>query len=155
MAVLGVLSKTECGEKGAIYIIIAHGLTSPAIFLLANINYTHTHTRNIIKRKGLSQTQPHITIFWFLVLASNIAAPPTLNLYREIIIITAIITTTFWAALPIRAITFLAAAYNLYIYRAQQGKNKQTTHTTHTNLTQLMLLTTPIYLLFLAAATTT
>ena len=126
LLVLGILTKRIIGVSGAIVIIISHGIRSPAIFALANINYNKTNSRNILINKNLSQIQPTIMLIWFIVISANIAAPPSLNLVREIIISISVLKISFTFALIIRIITILGAAYNLYIYSAQQGNKINT-----------------------------
>lgn len=42
--------------------IIAHGLRSSALFILANLSYELTHTRRIFLTKGLIAVAPIITL---------------------------------------------------------------------------------------------
>lgn len=74
------------GLKGAIIIIIAHGLSSSALFFLVNLIYSKFHTRNIISFKGLINIFPNLSFWWFIFLAINISAPPTINIFRELLI---------------------------------------------------------------------
>jgi NADH:ubiquinone oxidoreductase subunit 4 (subunit M) len=48
--------------QGALAIIIAHGLRSSALFVVANINYEILHTRSIFLRKGIITMLPTLTI---------------------------------------------------------------------------------------------
>lgn len=86
--ILGIIRNSNLGVLGAIIIIIAHGIRSPGIFAIANVSYEITNTRNLIIQKGVIITQPKILFFWFLLAAANIAAPPSINLAREILIYT-------------------------------------------------------------------
>jgi NADH-ubiquinone oxidoreductase chain 4 len=47
---------------GALIIIVAHGLRSSALFIIANLSYEITHTRRIFLTKGLIVINPIITI---------------------------------------------------------------------------------------------
>ena len=116
----GVISYTFWGWWGALAIIIAHGLCSPAIFALAGITYELTATRRILLTKGIISIYPSITILWFFVIAINIAAPPSLNLLREIILIAGIISQTKIFIIPIRIISILTGAYCLHLYTSTQ-----------------------------------
>jgi len=116
----GAISNSTWGLIGASLIIIAHGLSSSALFALANITYESSHTRRIFLIKGLISSTPIISLWWFLFAASNIAAPPSLNLLREIILITSITSLSIWTITPLIIITFLAGAYSLHIYSTTQ-----------------------------------
>ena len=116
----GILSNSNWGIYGALIIIISHGLRSSALFILANMSYELTHTRRIFLTKGIIIVGPTITIWWFLFTAANIAAPPTINLIREIILISSILSYSGSSVLLIRLIRFLTAAYSLHIFATTQ-----------------------------------
>lgn len=110
------ISNSNWAIWGALIIIIAHGLCSSALFILANLTYEITHTRRIYLTKGLLAICPTISIWWFLFAAWNIAAPPSINLIREIILLTSILRTSWVNTSILILIRFLAAAYSLTIY---------------------------------------
>lgn len=119
---MGIIRGRVTGYLGAALIIIAHGFRSPAIFSLANFNYEATGRRNICLQKGVSALYPISALFWFVILSCNIAAPPSLNLARELIICTSILKLGRYIFIIIGLVTFLSAAYNLYLYSCQQGE---------------------------------
>lgn len=119
----GLLTNTSWGIYGALTIIIAHGLTSSALFILANLRYEITQTRRIFLTKGIISAVPIISLWWFLFAASNIAAPPSINLLREIILISSILSYSIIALIPISLIRFFTAAYSLLIYVSLQHGN--------------------------------
>lgn len=152
LLVLGILRKTHIGMLGAIIIIISHGVRSPGIFSAANINYTKLQTRNILFQKRISSFQPIITLCWFLLISANIAAPPSLNLARELLISIRVIKISFLFAVPLGIITFLGGAYNLYIFSAQQGKTitlMSFNSETSSNILVILTQSTLCYLLIL------
>lgn len=63
LAILGILSINPIGWYGAILIIVSHGVRSPAIFALANVNYEKVNSRNLLLIKGLGSTSRNINIF--------------------------------------------------------------------------------------------
>jgi len=65
-------------------IIIRHGLCSSGLFCLVNLSYDRSISRRIIINKGLLRLMPIMSVWWFLLCSSNISAPPSLNLLREI-----------------------------------------------------------------------
>ena len=118
LVTLGVVLINSWGWKGALVIIIAHGLCSSCIFALANINYESTHTRNLFITKGILCLFPAISFWWFILSICNIAAPPSINLFGEIVLI----SSALWASpayiIPLGLCRFLAAAYSLYLFTA-------------------------------------
>jgi NADH-ubiquinone oxidoreductase chain 4 len=125
----GVLSFSSWGWTGALTIILAHGLCSSAIFYLGNTTYEKSHTRRLILRKGYLLLAPRLALWWFLFCIVNMAAPPSINLLGELLIIPRILAINFWLFIPFILMRFLAAAYNLYIYTAtQHGGTPKTLH---------------------------
>lgn len=116
----GIISNTSWGWNRALTLIIAHGLCSSALFALANITYESTHTRNLYLTKGLLALFPNMTTLWFIASAANIAAPPSINLLREIILISSSLFTSTITLIPLSVISFLAAAYSLLLYSSTQ-----------------------------------
>lgn len=78
------------GLRGAISVIIGHGLCSSGLFCLANMVYERLGRRSILVSKGLLNLMPRLALWWFLLRIGNIAAPPRLNLLGEISLITSV-----------------------------------------------------------------
>jgi NADH-ubiquinone oxidoreductase chain 4 len=116
LLIAGVISASLTGFRGALSIIVAHGLISSALFCLGNITYENTHTRRIPLTKGLLISAPLLSIWWFLLLCANMAAPPSINLLREIILIIGTISRDLYLITPLIIIRFLSAAYSLFLY---------------------------------------
>ena len=69
--VLGIFSFTQAGLDGATYIMLAHGVSTGALFMLAGILYERRHTYEISEFGGLATTMPvYASFFLFIVLAS-------------------------------------------------------------------------------------
>ena len=116
LIIAGILSNTKIGLIGSLAIIIAHGLVSSGLFCLANITYELTGTRSIALTKGLCNMLPLISLLWFLLICANIAAPPSINLLREILLIIGSISQNIYLFLPVGFLRFITAAYSLYLY---------------------------------------
>ena len=116
LIVAGVLTNSKLGLQARLSIIIAHGLRSSALFCIANIRYNITHTRRIILTKGFLTVIPILSLWWFIFCCANIAAPPRINLIREIFLIISIIRHSLWIIIPLRIIRFITVAYSLYLY---------------------------------------
>lgn len=116
----GLITCSAWGWRGALTLILGHGLCSSALFLLANITYISTNTRRLILTKGLLTIAPIITIWWFIFAAINIAAPPSINLLGEILLLTRILSTRSLILIPLILTRFLTGAYSLHIYTTTQ-----------------------------------
>ena len=116
----GLLSNSTWGWHGALGIRVAHGLCSSGLFALANITYESTNTRRLFLTKGMQIIFPTMTIWWFLFSAANIAAPPSINLLSEIILLTRITAISFSLIPLLILISFIAAAYSLTLFTSTQ-----------------------------------
>lgn len=108
------------GVNGAVVVIIGHGLCSSGLFCLANMVYERIGSRSLLIRKGLMNFIPRIALWWFLLRAGNIAAPPTLNLLGEISLIISVVSWRKVSMLSISLLSFFRAAYTLYIFSLRQ-----------------------------------
>ena len=120
LLIAGTISTTQWGWRGSLSLIIAHGLCSSAIFALANITYESTQTRRIYITKGILNLFPAITFIWFIISAANMAAPPRINLLREILLMTRTLSISLIYITPVGITAFLAAAYSLILYTSSQ-----------------------------------
>lgn len=69
--VLGLFSFTQAGLDGATFVMLAHGVSTGALFMLAGILYERRHTYEITEFGGLATPMPvYATFFLFIVLAS-------------------------------------------------------------------------------------
>lgn len=116
LVILGISLLSTWGWKGALVIIIAHGLCSSCIFALANLTYESTHTRRIYLTKGILCIFPAISFWWFILSICNMAAPPSINLFGEIALITSAVWASYWYIIPLGICRFLAAAYSLFLF---------------------------------------
>nr|BDQ44171.1 NADH dehydrogenase subunit 4 [Amynthas corticis] len=116
LVVAGMNSNTSWGMQASLAMMIAHGLSSSALFVMANMNYEITATRSLYMTKGLMALMPILTMWWFMFTASNMAAPPTINLLSEIMLITSIMSSTTWGIITLGLVSFFTAVYSLYMF---------------------------------------
>lgn len=119
----GIITLNYWGICGGLVIILAHGLCSSGLFCLANISYERIRSRSLYINKGLINLIPRITLWWFLLRACNMAAPPSLNLLGEIMLINRLVRWRWLCIIFLSLISFFRAAYSLYLYSySQHGK---------------------------------
>nr|YP_009312356.1 NADH dehydrogenase subunit 4 [Devario devario]BAV71870.1 NADH dehydrogenase subunit 4 [Devario devario] len=116
----GILTQTVWGFTGAIILMIAHGLTSSALFCLANTSYERTHSRTMILARGLQMVLPLATAWWFIANLANLAMPPLPNLMGELMIITTLFDWSPWTIVLTGAGTLITANYSLYMFLTSQ-----------------------------------
>nr|YP_010173009.1 NADH dehydrogenase subunit 4 [Pentanemus quinquarius]QSH90835.1 NADH dehydrogenase subunit 4 [Pentanemus quinquarius] len=116
----GILIQTPWGLTGAIILMIAHGLTSSALFCLANTNYERTHSRTMILARGLQMVLPLMTAWWLISSLANLALPPLPNLMGELLIIVSLFNWSWWTLILTGAGTLITAGYSLYMFLMTQ-----------------------------------
>jgi len=69
--VLGIFSFTQSGLNGAMFVMLAHGVSTGALFMLAGILHERRHTYEISEFGGLATPMPiYAATYLFIVLAS-------------------------------------------------------------------------------------
>ncbi|HVI10066.1 MAG TPA: NADH-quinone oxidoreductase subunit M [Candidatus Binatia bacterium] len=69
--VLGIFSFTQAGLNGAMFVMLAHGISTGGLFMLAGILHERRHTYEISEFGGLAATVPvYAASYLFIVLAS-------------------------------------------------------------------------------------
>nr|YP_009446047.1 NADH dehydrogenase subunit 4 [Triuncina daii]ARA91018.1 NADH dehydrogenase subunit 4 [Triuncina daii] len=123
MVIGGIMIMNYWGYIGSFILMISHGLCSSGMFCLANINYERLHSRSLFINKGMMNFMPSMSLWWFLLLSSNMAAPPSLNLMGEISLINSMVSWSSVSMFLLMMISFFSAGYSLYLYSyIQHGK---------------------------------
>jgi NADH-ubiquinone oxidoreductase chain 4 len=116
IALLGIFSNNISGISGGIFLSIAHGITSPALFILVTILYERTGTRILNYYRGLSIYMPLFSIFLFIFTLANMGTPLTANFIGEILSFIGSFKNnpilTIFASFSI----ILSAAYSIWLY---------------------------------------
>nr|YP_004841910.1 NADH dehydrogenase subunit 4 [Argynnis hyperbius]ADZ53473.1 NADH dehydrogenase subunit 4 [Argynnis hyperbius] len=123
MVIGGIMTMNYWGYMGSYILMIGHGLCSSGMFCLSNINYERLNSRSLFLNKGLMNFMPSMSLWWFLLMSSNMAAPPSLNLMGEISLINSLISWSWISMIMLMGISFFSAGYSLYLYfYTQHGK---------------------------------
>nr|ASN65958.1 NADH dehydrogenase subunit 4 [Odontocheila batesii] len=123
MVLGGIMTLNYWGFYGAYIMMIAHGLCSSGLFCLANISYERLGSRSMFMNSGMLNLMPSMTLWWFLLSSSNMAAPPSLNLMGEIGLLNSLMSWSWVSMFSLMFLSFFSAAYTLYLYSySQHGK---------------------------------
>nr|UFZ13081.1 NADH dehydrogenase subunit 4 [Protohermes similis] len=123
IALSGMMTMTYWGWSGAYSMMLAHGLCSSGLFCLANISYERTGSRSMLVNKGMMNLMPSMTLWWFLLVSSNMAAPPSLNLLGEISLLNSVVGWSLVSMIMLMLMSFFSAVYSLFLYSfSQHGK---------------------------------
>nr|ARH54814.1 NADH dehydrogenase subunit 4 [Trigonopterus sp. 5 AH-2016] len=120
MVLSGILTLNSFGYWGAFILMLAHGLCSSGLFCLANLLYERTHSRSIYLNKGFINLLPSLSLWWFLLCSSMMAAPPSMNLLGEILLINSLFVYSSKCGFILFFLTFYSAVYTLFLYSYTQ-----------------------------------
>nr|AYW52215.1 NADH dehydrogenase subunit 4 [Amarygmini sp. ACP-2013] len=120
LVLCGIMTLNYWGMTGSLAMMVAHGLCSSGLFCLANICYERLMSRSLYINKGLINIMPSLSLVWFLLISSNMAAPPSLNLLGEIFLINSILSFSFLNMFFLMLISFFSAVYSLFLYSYSQ-----------------------------------
>nr|YP_010564352.1 NADH dehydrogenase subunit 4 [Scopula lactea]UYX62375.1 NADH dehydrogenase subunit 4 [Scopula lactea] len=120
MVIGGIMIMNYWGFMGSYVMMIGHGLCSSGMFCLANIMYERLNSRSLMINKGLLNFMPSMSLWWFLLLSSNMSAPFSLNLMGEIMLINSLMSWSFLSMFMLMFISFFSAGYSLYLYSYTQ-----------------------------------
>nr|YP_010891696.1 NADH dehydrogenase subunit 4 [Rhynchocinetes brucei]WJM99851.1 NADH dehydrogenase subunit 4 [Rhynchocinetes brucei] len=123
LVMCGLFTGGLWGVSGALIVMLGHGLCSSGLFCISNMMYERTSSRSLFISKGMMSLMPSMSMWWFLLSISNMAAPPSLSLLGEICLISSIISWSKISIFGVSFLLFLGAAYSLYMYAlTQHGK---------------------------------
>ncbi|YP_659520.1 NADH dehydrogenase subunit 4 (mitochondrion) [Anoplophora glabripennis] len=120
LVLAGIMTLNVWGFWGSLVMMLAHGLCSSGLFCLANIAYERILSRSLYLNKGMMNILPSLSLWWFLFSASNMAAPPSLNLLGEIILINSLVSFSKYLMIFLGLTSFFSAAYSLFLYAYSQ-----------------------------------
>ncbi len=73
--VLGIFSFSPIGMQGAIYQMLAHGISTGALFLLVGMLYDRRHTFEIAQYGGIATPMPRFSAFFLFAVLSSLGLP--------------------------------------------------------------------------------
>jgi NADH-quinone oxidoreductase subunit M len=73
--VLGIFSFRQAGLDGATFVMLAHGISTGALFMLAGILYERRHTYEISEFGGLAGPMPLYAAFFLFVVLASVGLP--------------------------------------------------------------------------------
>nr|QWB85802.1 NADH dehydrogenase subunit 4 [Arhopalus rusticus] len=119
----GIMTLNIWGFWGALVMMLAHGLCSSGLFCMANIIYERVNSRSLYLNKGLLNIMPSLSLWWFLFCSSNMAAPPSMNLLGEIMLINSLVSYNWLTMIFLSLMSFFSAVYSLFLYSFSQHGN--------------------------------
>jgi NADH-quinone oxidoreductase subunit M len=111
---LGIFALTVESVQGALMVMIGHGLSTGALFLLVGIIYERTHTRLIDAYGGIAKVVPLFATVLTVVALSSIGLPGTNGFVAEFLVMIGSFRTYPMMTVLSATGVILAAAYMLW-----------------------------------------
>ncbi len=115
--VLGLFSLTVVGIEGGILVMVNHGITTGALFLLVGMVYERRHTREISQLSGLQKSAPLLAAVMTIVVLASVGLPGLNGFPGELLaLLGAFQTSRVWGVIAVTGV-ILAALYLLWAYQ--------------------------------------
>jgi len=111
---LGIFAATTQSIQGALMIMINHGISTGALFLLIGMIYERRHTREIAAYGGIARVVPMFAAMLTFVSLSSIGLPGTNGFVGEFLVLLGSFQTTPYLAMLATLGVIFAAAYLLW-----------------------------------------
>jgi len=128
--ILGTFALNVEGISGSVFLMIAHGVVSGALFLLVGVIYDRRHTKMMDQFGGLAHVMPkYATIFGIMMMAS-VGMPLTINFVGEFLSLLGfyqqshILTLLAGVAIIVGAIYMLAAYKKMFFGEVTKEENR-------------------------------
>jgi NADH-quinone oxidoreductase subunit M len=115
--VLGIFAFNNISMQGAVYQMLAHGISTGALFLLVGMLYDRRHTFEMTEFGGLATPMPKLAAFFLFVTLSSLGLPMLNGFVGEYLILLGTYLAHWnWAAWAATGV-ILSACYLLWAYQ--------------------------------------
>ncbi len=128
--ILGTFALNVEGITGSIFLMIAHGVVSGALFLLVGVIYDRRHTKMMSEFGGLAHVMPRYATIFGLMLMASVGMPLTINFVGEFLSLLGfykqshILTILAGTAIIVGAIYMLTAYKKMFFGNVTNEENK-------------------------------
>ena len=112
-ATLGIFALNQMGVEGAVLVMLNHGVTTGALFIVVGIIYERLHTRELGQAAGMGTAMPVFATFAGIFALSSLAFPGTNSFIGEFLVMTAGFKVSAGMMVCVVPGVILAAAYML------------------------------------------
>lgn len=116
LVTLGIFSHTLIGTVAAIFLMLAHGLVSSALFIIITFLYDRFHTRLIKYYRGLTVTMPLYSLSMLVLILANCSIPLSCNFVGEFLSLIAAFDFSNFVGLFASLGVILSAIYSIFLY---------------------------------------
>ena len=122
----------DMGVKGAMYQMIAHGISSAGMFFMVGVIYDRVHHRNLNEFGGLFGRMPYYTAMAILLFFAGLGLPGLCGFIGEVFVVLSVWKFSYWMAILSAAVVILTAGYILWaVQRVYLGPEYKGPHGDH------------------------
>jgi len=127
LVTLAIFSMSEYSVSSSTFMMIAHGLVSPGLFLLVGLLYERSHTKYLPYLTGLGSHMPIYATLFFILTLANTAMPLFPNFIAEVLCLLSIFEVHSLYAYVFCISQVLTATYSIWTFnRIMHGYNSNT-----------------------------
>ena len=115
--VLGIFSFTQAGLNGAMFVMLAHGVSTGALFMLAGIIYERRHTYEISELGGLATPMPAYSTFFLFIVLASVGLPLLNGFIGEFLVLSGAFQAKMWWGIVGATGVIWSACYLLWMYQ--------------------------------------
>jgi NADH-quinone oxidoreductase subunit M len=128
-ATLGIFALNQLGIEGAVLVMINHGVTTGALFIVVGIIYERLHSRDLGQAAGMGQKMPIFAMFAGIFALSSLAFPGTNSFIGEFLVMSGGFAVSKTMMVCVVPGVILAAAYMLrMLQRVAYGGTRNPDH---------------------------
>ena len=116
LVTLGLFSLKIEGLVAAIFMMLAHGLVSSALFIAVTYLYERHYTRIVKYYRGMALTMPIFSLFMLLLILANASIPLSCNFIGEFFSLLAVFEYNIVVGILASSSIVLSACYCIYLY---------------------------------------
>ncbi len=128
--ILGTFALNVEGISGSVFLMIAHGVVSGALFFLVGVIYDRRHTKLMSEFGGLAQVMPRYATIFGIIMMASVGLPLTINFVGEFLSLLGfykqshILTLLAGTAIIVGAIYMLTAYKKAFFGEVTKEENK-------------------------------
>jgi NADH-quinone oxidoreductase subunit M len=109
-ATLGIFALNKAGLEGAVLVMINHGVTTGALFIMVGIIYERLHSRDLARAAGMGKIMPIFALFAGVFSLSSLAFPGTNSFIGEFLVMSGGFSAILSGSAPVSKILIICLA---------------------------------------------
>lgn len=116
VVLIGIFTCNLYGIQGSIFLMLAHGIVSSALFFMIGLIYKQHGTRLLNYYGGLVSKMPLFSFYLLIFCLANVGTPGTCNFIGELMIFLSLIDNNFFILFLVALSVILSVVYTMWLY---------------------------------------